>query len=474
LNAPDQTVIAGSDEAVDAAVSRLAAAGLSARRILVACAFHSPIVAAAGEAFRRRLDGVSVVAPRVPVYSNTTAERYPDDADAIRARLGEQIGRTVRFADEIEAMYAAGARIFVEAGPGTVLTDLVDRVLGDRPHLAVAIDRSGEPGLPTFLGALARLCTAGVDVDLRPLYVGRGARTLDLAAPPRVGPSPTAWMVNGQMARPLVGELPDFAMRPIMNPIVVEKRPAEPPRDAVLLEYLRAMRELAEAQRQVLLRYLGDGVVDAMVLPAAPAPPALPPPPANGHAKIVAPPVAKSPLEGLVAGVGEGTGDPAEMLDPDLDMEADLGIDSIKRIEILGTLGERIGMAAAAEGERSAMIEELAGVKTLRGIAGWVEKRTSTATSPSPSPSTSTTTSTSTSTSTTTTTPEEESIGRYVLALEPLAAAAGTLKVDGKTFAITDDGRGIARALAALLVCNGADARVVAIGDAVGKVDGLV
>src|SRR5262249_1530675 len=77
LNAPDQTVIAGSDEAVDAAVSRLAAAGLSARRILVACAFHSPIVAAAGEAFRRRLDGVSVVAPRVPVYSNTTAERYP-------------------------------------------------------------------------------------------------------------------------------------------------------------------------------------------------------------------------------------------------------------------------------------------------------------------------------------------------------------------------------------------------------------
>ena len=249
-----------------------------------------------------------------------------------------------------------------------------------------------------------------------------------------------------------------------MNPIVVDKRAAEPPRDAVMLEYLRAMRELAEAQRQVVLRYLGEGGVDAMVLPATLALPALPAPPplpaaTNGraHAPAEASIAAKSPLEVLVGVIGERTGYPAEMLDPDLDMEADLGIDSIKRIEILGTLSERLGLAAA-EGERSQMVEELARVKTMRGIAAWLDQRAGGPAEPDADAS-------------------APALGRYVLALEPLPLAAPAPApegIAGKTFAITDDGRGIALALAELLAARGARARVVAIGEAVGAVDGLV
>jgi len=72
--------------------------------------------------------------------------------------------------------------------------------------------------------------------------------------------------------------------------------------------------------------------------------------------------------------VSERTGYPVEMLDPDLDLEAELSIDSIKRIEILGELAERVGLPGMDEtGVDESVIEELALIKTLRGIVDWVE-----------------------------------------------------------------------------------------------------
>ena len=61
-------------------------------------------------------------APRLPVYSNVTAASYPAEREAIAAQLGDHLARPVRFAAMVEAMYADGARIFVEAGPGSTWT----------------------------------------------------------------------------------------------------------------------------------------------------------------------------------------------------------------------------------------------------------------------------------------------------------------------------------------------------------------
>src|SRR5262249_17637279 len=141
---------------------------------------------------------------------------------AVLALLGALARAPVRFADEIEAMFAAGARVFVEAGPGAVLTALVGRILGDRPHVAVACGRGG---LRDFLGALARLAQAGVPVDVGALFAGRDARAFDLDAPPRVAPPPTAWLVNGQLARPITGPAPEFAMTPVLEPVAAAQAP---------------------------------------------------------------------------------------------------------------------------------------------------------------------------------------------------------------------------------------------------------
>jgi len=75
--------------------------------------------------------------------------------------------------------------------------------------------------------------------------------------------------------------------------------------------------------------------------------------------------------------VSERTGYPPEMLDLDLDLEADLGIDSIKRIEILGNFQHLYASPDRPVGDKE--MEKLTTIRTLRGIIEWLMKASSTA-----------------------------------------------------------------------------------------------
>jgi acyl carrier protein len=79
----------------------------------------------------------------------------------------------------------------------------------------------------------------------------------------------------------------------------------------------------------------------------------------------------------LLAIVSERTGYPVEMLNLDQDLEADLGIDSIKRVEILGNFQD--SFTSSAEIDNGELMEQLAGVKTLGGIIACVLDRTAAA-----------------------------------------------------------------------------------------------
>jgi [acyl-carrier-protein] S-malonyltransferase len=77
------------------------------------------------EPFRAIVNDTEISAPSVPVYSCVTAEPFDD----IPARLVEAITSPVRWLDVMRALERAGARRFVETGPGTVLTNLVRKSL---------------------------------------------------------------------------------------------------------------------------------------------------------------------------------------------------------------------------------------------------------------------------------------------------------------------------------------------------------
>ncbi|MYR57269.1 type I polyketide synthase, partial [Streptomyces sp. SID625] len=108
--------------------------------------------------------------------------------------------------------------------------------------------------------------------------------------------------------------------------------------------------------------------------PAASAPQA---PAAVAPAAVSAPVADAAAVEGaLLEVVGQKTGYPADMLDLDMDVEADLGIDSIKRVEIMGVMQERFGSGVAAGPE------QLAELRTLRHIVDFMSGAQSGTTTP--------------------------------------------------------------------------------------------
>ncbi|MGW2284519.1 SDR family NAD(P)-dependent oxidoreductase [Streptomyces phaeochromogenes] len=414
-NSPRQTVISGPTEAMATAVRLLRAAGHRAERIPVACAFHSPVVAAGGERFAEALASRTVRPPEFPVWSNRTAAPYGDHADEIRAELAAQIGAPVGFVAQIEAMYEAGARIFVEAGPGSILTRLVAQILGDRPHRTVACEPRHDSGLRGWLDALAQLAVAGLPVRTGWLFQGRDA--VDATRTPE--PKRPGWTVDGQLVRTAAGELLPGALAPARR--VVETTvttshanhgngvPAD--RDALIVEYLRTSREMVAAQRDVLLTYLGATAGEWIPAPGAPAAPAtagthlqaLPAaePSVTQQPPVVRPGAAATPGTGEATAttsvtaaateavteadvlavvleiISERTGYPVDMIEPDLDLEADLSIDSIKRAEIAGELAKRLGAGGGVDDARldDAELEDLAKARTAASVTGWLAAR---------------------------------------------------------------------------------------------------
>lgn len=210
LNSPRQTVISGTPTGVAEALQRLSEQGVAGRPIRVSCAFHSNLVASAQEPLREFLNTVTFWPPRLPVFSNTTAAPHSTDPNEIRSQLVEHLVRPVRFADEVAAMYEAGVRIFIETGPGKVLTGLVERTLDGRSFLAVAMDQPGRHGLLHLAHALAQLATAGVKFHSHKLFEGRVKQRLDLAhlveQTKPIPLPPTTWMINGARAVPISGK----------------------------------------------------------------------------------------------------------------------------------------------------------------------------------------------------------------------------------------------------------------------------
>lgn len=129
LLGPGNTVVSGEKAALEHIEA--VATEMGASRVIhlaVAGAFHTPLMKPADERLSEVLAGADIQPPRIPVYSNVTAEPHTDDPQQIRAALAEQVTQPVRWEASIRRMLAAGYDTFYEIGPGRVLTGLLKRV----------------------------------------------------------------------------------------------------------------------------------------------------------------------------------------------------------------------------------------------------------------------------------------------------------------------------------------------------------
>ena len=209
-------------------------------------------------------------------------------------------------------------------------------------------------------------------------------------------PPLTTSTTNGSSPAHAPGAPVDPPVEPAATiPLTAPSVPGERVGD-VMARYQAVMQQFLETERSVMLAYLGGGRASTAITPApvmpARAPAALPPP--------VAPPPSAPPAEArgssrrrrrpsrhpqppfshratdmpsssadeiterLLAIVSERTGYPADMLELDADLEGDLGIDSIKRVEIAGTLSQTVALPDGA----SLDVEELTASRTLREV----------------------------------------------------------------------------------------------------------
>lgn len=127
-NSPGQIVIAGENEALDLAC-RLAEEKGAKRcvRLPVSAPFHSSLMRPAGDRLTGELARLEVKDPAIPVVTNVSAS-YVTGAEEIKQALVKQVYSPVLWQGCVEKLIADGFHVFVEVGPGKVLTGLVKKI----------------------------------------------------------------------------------------------------------------------------------------------------------------------------------------------------------------------------------------------------------------------------------------------------------------------------------------------------------
>ncbi|MCB0126019.1 MAG: acyltransferase domain-containing protein, partial [Caldilineaceae bacterium] len=419
-NTPTQVVVSGSQAGIDAAQEAFATAGLRTIALSVSAGFHSPQVAAATSAFADDVQDVSWQ-PGKPIYSNTTAQPYPEDRQAKQEILAHHLAQPVDFVGILHNMYAEGVRTFVEIGPGRSLCGMVQETL-DTDVACIAIDASTgkDAGEHDLAKALAFLAARGHAVALElwdnappstpertysaaaVQLTGANFRQPTTPRPKRHAPDTSAnisqqAIPNVQLPTPLTTVTPTLSSPAKGNPVPTQSMQA----------LIKLHEDTAKLHQQFLLgqQQLVNSISALAGLPnvvsattpshssvefmptATPADLAVSPSPTQKPLAPVKPTGVSEPTTAtqnvLLAVIAEKTGYPVDMLNLDMGLDSDLGIDSIKRVEILAALQEKLPHAPVIKPEHLGSLHTLGDIAEFlaadgaSGIAGQNATQTS-------------------------------------------------------------------------------------------------
>ncbi len=137
FNSPGQVVIAGHTAAVERAVAAAKEAGAKRAVMLpVSVPSHCALMLSAAEKLEECLRDIALDTPKMHTIHNVDVEMHTAP-DVIRQVLKEQLYKPVRWVEGIELMHNKGVTIFIECGPGKVLTGLDKRIAKEAEHLAI-------------------------------------------------------------------------------------------------------------------------------------------------------------------------------------------------------------------------------------------------------------------------------------------------------------------------------------------------
>lgn len=328
-NCPTQTVIAGESKSVDDAVNMFNNMGMQAVVIPVSHAFHSAIVRPAAEGYRKFLDTLTFHAPVLPITSNVSADFYPQDIQAIKDTMVEQIMSSVEWIKQVELAYQRGVRLFIEVGPKRILSAFVTNTLEGKKDIRVlASNHPKRGGITEFNDLMANLAAAGIEVDWSKTDLEKQETLYNPA------------FVNAVMPN---------KVQTVEVPVKTQVSAGN-----ITIENINCTLNLTKEQAQVLLKTLQEklgGVTVKQETPKQEEPkkeivaevkPEQKPEPKKELKPLDEATVTKE----VITLISQKTGYPEDMLELDVDMEAELGIDTVKQAEMLILLQEKYGITS--------------------------------------------------------------------------------------------------------------------------------
>ncbi|WP_319525321.1 beta-ketoacyl synthase N-terminal-like domain-containing protein [uncultured Desulfosarcina sp.] len=254
VNTPEECVIGGLAPAVEQAVAALSCQAVYLDGVVtVHCDAARPVA----EAYRQLHHFPTTAVPGLAVYSCSWGKAYDVTPDSVSDSIEKQAVDGFDFTRTINQAYADGGRVFIEAGPRSSCSRMIDRILADKPHLAVAANQGNANEVDALLRCLARLFTERVPMDLSALYNGFD---VSAAAAPAEKLRVVSVPVGGQRLEPALPKLRQQISSPqpspeTINPQQAKTQPATPTTASIeqLLETAqRNMQATADAHQRFL------------------------------------------------------------------------------------------------------------------------------------------------------------------------------------------------------------------------------
>jgi [acyl-carrier-protein] S-malonyltransferase len=127
-NTEQQIVITGAPDMVEKVSALASSLGAKAIPLKVSGAWHSELIKGAQDEFRNVIESMHFNPPDRPVVFNVTADSA-EDPNEIKSIMARQLCSPVKWYDSVCRLMAENVEVFVEVGPGKVLTGLIRKIL---------------------------------------------------------------------------------------------------------------------------------------------------------------------------------------------------------------------------------------------------------------------------------------------------------------------------------------------------------
>lgn len=207
-------------------------------------AYHTDLFEVEMPSIRAIYESFDFYAPQTPIFSCITLDTFPGDPQKIREQAALNWTYCVRFREACQLLAEKeGVNVFIEMGPGGVLSGFVDNTLNQTPHKALVTEQEGQDAYVQLLNVLANLFIEGVDVKLDGLYEQHATQAFQA----NNIPSPVENMVAALSI--------DTQVTPALEPIsaYTNNTPANmQTKSAIVQQHFALMNEFMEAESRIL------------------------------------------------------------------------------------------------------------------------------------------------------------------------------------------------------------------------------